>query len=98
MSAWFRGGKLPCWSSVGAWHCPCPSRTGVTRPPQTGSGIATLPLTTGIALRAVQLQDVHRDPADRFIIATALVHDAKLLTLDGAILAYPEAQDILVRS
>lgn len=64
----------------------------------TGSGIATLPLTSGIALRAVQLQDVHRDPADRFIIATALVHGAKLLTLDGAILAYPEAQDMLVRS
>ena len=56
------------------------------------SGIHCLPLTTGIALRSVHLSDVHRDPADRFIMATALEHRAQLLSLDQAIAAYPEMQ------
>ena len=63
-----------------------------------GSGIATLPLTPEIALRSVQLSDVHRDPADRFIIATALEAGARLLSLDALIATYPETQSILVRA
>jgi PIN domain nuclease of toxin-antitoxin system len=35
-------------------------------------------------------RDIHRDPADRFIIATALLTGRQLLTLDGVIAQYPE--------
>lgn len=55
-----------------------------------GSGIDCLPITRDIAQAAAALSDVHRDPADRFIIATALVTGSRLLTLDTTIRAYPE--------
>jgi PIN domain nuclease of toxin-antitoxin system len=35
------------------------------------------------------LRDFHADPADRFIAATALRHQACLLTADRLILAWP---------
>jgi PIN domain nuclease of toxin-antitoxin system len=54
------------------------------------SGVASLPLTAKMALRAAGLAEIHRDPADRFIIATALETGAMLLTLDSAIKDYPE--------
>jgi PIN domain nuclease of toxin-antitoxin system len=34
--------------------------------------------------------DFHNDPADRIIVATARHHEAPLLTVDRAILAYAE--------
>ena len=45
------------------------------------SNIACLPLDLGqdrsMAARAAALSDIHRDPADRFIIATALVGERR---------------------
>jgi len=37
------------------------------------------------AVRAAAPADIHRDPADRFIIATALVSNHRLLTLDSVV-------------
>ena len=39
----------------------------------SNSGVESLPVTCEIANRAVSLMEIHRDPADRIIIATALV-------------------------
>jgi PIN domain nuclease of toxin-antitoxin system len=47
------------------------------------------PVDGAIALAAVDLADMHRDPADRIIVATALALDATLLTADERILAWP---------
>ena len=55
-----------------------------------GSGVESLPLTCEAAALAAQLSDVHRDPADRFIAATALIHHRRLLTLDTVLPTYPE--------
>jgi len=55
-----------------------------------GSGVELLPLTPGIATRAVSLSAVHRDPFDRIIIATALELDARLASVDGNFPRYPE--------
>lgn len=55
-----------------------------------GSGVISLPLTSQIASRAANLADIHRDLADRFIIATALETGATLLTLDGVFKNYTE--------
>jgi PIN domain nuclease of toxin-antitoxin system len=52
------------------------------------AGIVELPLTGEIALLAVELQNLHSDPADRFIAATAVVHDATLMTADETLLAW----------
>ena len=55
-----------------------------------GSGITCIPLDGVIAASAANLADIHRDPADRFIIATALATQRRLLTLDSVIPKYPE--------
>jgi len=51
-------------------------------------GIRTLPINESIALRASQLPLHHRDPADRFIIATALEFDERILTPDPCFSPY----------
>jgi PIN domain nuclease of toxin-antitoxin system len=43
-----------------------------------------------IASRAVDLPEHHRDPQDRIIIATALVHGALLLSSDAKFTLYEE--------
>lgn len=58
------------------------------------SGIESLPVTCDIADRAVRLADVHRDPADRIIIATALAYGAELASLDSM---FPQYADICGR-
>lgn len=50
------------------------------------AGIREIPLDGRIALLASSLDSEHRDPADRFIIATALHHDALLITADKVLL------------
>jgi len=47
------------------------------------SRIELLPLLPRIAIEAVQLSWDHPDPADRFIVATARVHGAPLMTSDA---------------
>lgn len=59
------------------------------------SGVASLPLTAKMASRAASLADIHRDPADRFIIATALETGATLLTLDSVFKNYLELIGLL---
>ena len=49
-----------------------------------------LPISAAIALRSASLPSLHRDPADRFLIATAQEHNLTLLTPDPAIQQYPQ--------
>lgn len=52
-----------------------------------------LPIDNRIALRSNSLAgDFHDDPADRLIVATALILGAPLITRDTRILAYPHVQ------
>lgn len=60
------------------------------------SGISLLPLTPEIACRAVDLSPVHRDPFDRLIIATALIYQAKLASVDSYFSLYEELVDVLM--
>jgi PIN domain nuclease of toxin-antitoxin system len=50
------------------------------------AGIQEIPLDGRIALLASSLASEHRDPADRFITATALHHNALLITADKVLL------------
>lgn len=47
--------------------------------------IELLPVTTQVWLRSLDLAWDHRDPADRVIVATALLQDVPLLTADAEI-------------
>ena len=59
------------------------------------SGVTSLPLTAKMAARAASLADIHRDPADRFIIGKAIETDATLLTLNSVFKNYPELIGLL---
>jgi PIN domain nuclease of toxin-antitoxin system len=52
-----------------------------------------VPIDNRIALRSVSLPgDFHDDPADRLIVATALILGATLITKDARIQAYPHVE------
>ena len=52
------------------------------------AGIQEISLDGRLGLIAAQLSDFHKDPADRFIVATAIHHGAVLVTADADILAW----------
>jgi len=52
------------------------------------AGLQEIPLDGRIALLSTRLEKLHRDPADRFIVATALQYQATLVTADSKILAW----------
>ena len=52
------------------------------------AGIIELGLDGEVAIVAGELVRDHRDPADRFTVATAIVHDCTLVTVDSRILQW----------
>lgn len=52
------------------------------------TGITEIPLTGDVALLAVALEGLHGDPADRFIAASAIIHQATLMTADTSLLGW----------
>ncbi len=52
------------------------------------SDVIELPLSGDIAILAVGLDIAHGDPADQFTAATAIAHDATLMTADRALLGW----------
>ncbi len=57
------------------------------------AGAIELPLDGTVAVRALDLAGLHDDPADRFIVATALVHEAALMTADERLLDWHHAME-----
>jgi PIN domain nuclease of toxin-antitoxin system len=51
-------------------------------------GLLEIPVAGDIGIMAATLPDFHRDPADRFITATALHYGAHLVTADERILGW----------
>ena len=52
------------------------------------NGLVELPIDGAIATQAGLLPDLHGDPADRIIVATALAGGHELITADRLILAW----------
>jgi PIN domain nuclease of toxin-antitoxin system len=50
------------------------------------SGLIEIPLDGKIAIAAIGLPDLHGDPADLFIAATAIIKEARLITADRRLL------------
>ncbi len=61
-----------------------------------GSDISLLPLTPAIAEIATCLPEHHSDPQDRIIMATALEHDAQLISADKKFKHYGEIVERLI--
>ncbi len=64
----------------------------------TGSEVIALPVDEAIAKLAGQLPYHHKDPADRFIIATSIIDNIKLLSLDRQFASYIELNDLLIHA
>jgi PIN domain nuclease of toxin-antitoxin system len=88
-----------CIASSTVWEIAMASRNGRIRPPvsltEFLAGLArafiVLPIIAAIAERSVDFSDRYpRDPTDRMIGATALVHGARLVTKDKQIRASGE--------
>jgi PIN domain nuclease of toxin-antitoxin system len=52
------------------------------------SGVTEVSVTGDIAILAGNLEGLPGDPADRFIAATAIAHDATLMTADAVLLRW----------
>jgi PIN domain nuclease of toxin-antitoxin system len=53
------------------------------------SGVAEIPVSGTIGIEAVRLRDLHQDPADRIIVATAIAENSALVTADHRLLDWP---------
>lgn len=72
-------GKLDLDQPAGEWMARSLAR----------SGVQVEPVSAEIAVEAALLPgDVHKDPADRFIIATARILDGPLLSADAKVVGY----------
>jgi PIN domain nuclease of toxin-antitoxin system len=56
--------------------------------------VRELPLTATIAAAATELPNLHADPADRILIATALEHNLTILTPDDKMRQYPRVRTL----
>ena len=74
---------------------PCPTKEWFEKA-LTESNIDLVPITPEIANLAAELPEHHSDPQDRLIIATAVVHDAFLLSADGKFKLYSELDGKLI--
>ena len=68
-----------------------PTSLGEWRDAVLSAGAIELPVDGSVAVRAHDLSGLHHDPADRFIVATALVHGAALMTADERLLRWRHA-------
>lgn len=59
--------------------------------------IEILPLGKEVALLAETLPFHHKDPADRFIIATSLFYQAQIVSLDTVFPQYEEISELLIQ-
>jgi PIN domain nuclease of toxin-antitoxin system len=75
---------------------PCPTAQWL-QDALTPAGIELLPLTPDIATGAVNLSPIHKDPFDRLIIATALIYQANLASIDKVFSQYLELDGYLLQ-
>lgn len=61
-----------------------------------GSGVEVIDLSSEIAVLSANLPDIHRDPADRFIMATALDCGFHLVSFDKHFQRYDNLKDLLI--
>jgi len=64
------------------------SPIGVWREQWLADGLRELPLDGSVAIAGAQLQALHADLADRWIVASALAADASLITADEKLLCW----------
>lgn len=89
-------------SAISFWECAVLHARGRIRLPSPpahwrsewlAAGLTEIALDGAIGMVAASLDHPHRDPADRFIVATALRYRATLMTADAQLLGWDAALD-----
>ena len=90
--------ELLCFSSISIWEIARLVKAGDLELPVSPARLAELlveqyemkelSVSNSISLRASALPEFHKDPADRFIIATALLNDLTVVTGDHRFAEY----------
>ena len=93
-----RDAELLCFSSISIWEIARLVKAGDLELPVSPARLADLlveqyemkelPVNNSVSLRASALPEIHKDPADRFIIATALLNDFTVVTGDHRFAEY----------
>ena len=93
-----RDAELLCFSSISIWELARLVKAVDLELPVSPARLAELlveqydmkelPINNSIVLRASALPELHKDPADRFIIATALLNDFTVVTGDHRFAEY----------
>ena len=93
-----RDAELLCFSSISIWEIARKVKAGELEIPVSPTlfadmlvkqyGMKELSLDNAVMLRSSALPEIHKDPADRFIIATALLNDCVVATGDRRFLEY----------
>ena len=60
------------------------------------AGVNCLPITAEIARLAASLPEHHKDPQDRLIIATSIIHHLPVISADKQFLLYDEISRLLI--
>ena len=86
------------YSSISAWEIARLQKEGkIVLPKSTAEflkdmaeeyGIDSIPPTDDIMAKAADLPDIHKDPADRIIIATAIAEGMPIITGDAKLALY----------
>jgi PIN domain nuclease of toxin-antitoxin system len=86
----YRQGKLPLALAPRDWWAAASARLELTELPITAQvAFASTSLPTQLVVEGRTVD--HRDPGDRFIVATASLHGLAIVTPDAKIAAYPGA-------
>lgn len=90
--------ELLCYSSISIWEIARKVKKGELEMPVSPCAFAELLtskyemkeilLNNDVMLRASALPEIHRDPADRFIIATAFLNNCAVVTGDRRFAEY----------
>jgi len=92
----WRSGRVAV-SAISFWECALLEQRGrivlpvaieVWRAEFLAAGLVEIPLDGRISLLAAGFFELHRDPADRFIAASAMARNATLMTADEKLLAW----------
>ena len=91
---------ISCWEialkhSIGKLRLPMPPKDWIDQALIDWPGTRVEPLSVDDALASTTLPgELHRDPADRFIVALTRRLGAKLATIDTALVEYPHVDTI----
>ena len=95
-TSWRKGGVAV--SAISWWECAMLAQRGRIQLPVPierwrsdwlEAGVVEVPIDGRVALASAELEGLHRDPADRFIVATAKSREATLVTADERLLGWP---------